>query len=167
MVATRGPFAAFGGALFAATIFLGLAQLVSVPFDVPPLLEVVRIDFTPQIVERPPVTIRGPRVEPEPPVYEPGPPRLGVGEAGGGLGFVPFAPLVIDTGTGGRRGIGLRGVDGDAIPIVRPSPDYPSGARTSGTEGWVQVQFSVTAIGTVRDAIVVASEPGTISTARH
>jgi protein TonB len=30
-----------------------------------------------------------------------------------------------------------------------------------GIEGWVEVRFTVTAIGAVRDAVVVASEPGT------
>ncbi len=58
--------------------------------------------------------------------------------------------------------IQMRGIDGDVVPIVRPPPDYPPRAITNGREGWVQVRFSVTAIGTVRDAVVVASEPDTI-----
>ena len=45
---------------------------------------------------------------------------------------------------------------------MRSDPDYPPGPLASGTEGWVQVQFSVTATGSVRDAVVVASEPRTI-----
>jgi protein TonB len=48
------------------------------------------------------------------------------------------------------------------VPLVRATPDYPPRAAADGTEGWVQVQFTVTAAGTVRDAEVVASEPGTI-----
>ena len=48
------------------------------------------------------------------------------------------------------------------VPLVRVNPDYPPARDPAGTEGWVQVRFSVTAIGTVRDAVVVASEPGTI-----
>jgi protein TonB len=162
MVAIRGPFSVFGGALLAAMLFLGLAQLVSVPFEVPPLQEVARINFTRQIIESVPVTRREPRVEREPPLVEPGPPRLGGVERSGGIGSVPFTRLVVDTGTAGRRGIGLRGVDGDVNPVVRQKPEYPPRALSSGTEGWVQVQFSVTAIGTVRDAVVVASEPDTI-----
>ena len=162
MVAIRGPFSAFGGALIAAALFLGLAQLVSVPFDVPPLQEAGRINFTPQIIDTPVATIREPRVEREPPIVEPGPPRLGGGERDGGIAPGPFARLVVDPGTAGRRGIGLRGIDGDVAPIVRQKPEYPPRALSSGTEGWVQVQFSITAIGTVRDAVVVASEPDTI-----
>ena len=56
----------------------------------------------------------------------------------------------------------MSGVDGDVIPRIRVNPDYPPAAITRNIEGWVQVRFTVTAIGTVRDAIIVASEPGTI-----
>jgi len=161
MVAIRGPFSAFGGTLFAAALFLGLAQLVNVPFDVPPLREAGRINFTRQIIDTPVETTRKPRVEHKPPIIEPGPPRLGGAEKSGGIASVPFTRLVVDTGTAGRRGIGLRGIDGDVTPIVRQDPEYPPRALTSGTEGWVQVRFSVTTIGTVRNAVVVASEPGT------
>jgi protein TonB len=55
----------------------------------------------------------------------------------------------------------LRGIDGEVIPIVRHPPEYTPRLLDSGTEGWVRVQFTVTSIGTVRDAVVVASEPGT------
>ena len=53
----------------------------------------------------------------------------------------------------------MRGEDRDAIPIVRVAPEYPPRAIARGIEGWVQVQFTVTTIGTVKDAIVVAAEP--------
>jgi protein TonB len=63
----------------------------------------------------------------------------------------------LDRGTRGTHGI-----DGDVVPIVRPNPEYPPREIIRGTEGWVRVQFSVTSIGTVRDARVVDSEPGTV-----
>jgi protein TonB len=37
----------------------------------------------------------------------------------------------------------------------------PARALATGVEGWVQVQFAITPTGAVRDAVVVASEPGT------
>ena len=58
MLAIRGSFSTLGGALLAAALFLALAQLVSVPFDVPPLTTASRIDFTRQIVETPPQSKR-------------------------------------------------------------------------------------------------------------
>ena len=47
-------------------------------------------------------------------------------------------------------GTGLRGVDGDVLPLVRPVPDYPPRAITGNIEGWVQLRFNVTAAGTVK-----------------
>ena len=49
--------------------------------------------------------------------------------------------------------------EAQTVTIVRVNPEYPPGAITRSLEGWVQVQFTVTTIGTVRDAIVVAAEP--------
>jgi protein TonB len=52
------------------------------------------------------------------------------------------------------------GVDRDTLPLVRVNPTYPPRAEQNGVEGWVQVRFTVTAAGTIRDAVVVESEPG-------
>jgi protein TonB len=160
MLALRGPFSALGGALIAGVLFFGLSRLVNVPFDAPPLAESVRINFTPQIIETSPVEKRRPKPEREPPVLEPEPTRFGGGERDGGVTAVNFERPKIDTQTRGP-GVGVAGIDTDVIPRVRVNPDYPPHAITRGTEGWVQVRFTVTAIGTVRDAVVVASEPGT------
>jgi protein TonB len=45
------------------------------------------------------------------------------------------------------------------VPLVRIAPDYPPRALQRGLEGWVQVQFTITATGTVKDAVVVNAEP--------
>jgi periplasmic protein TonB len=159
MFASRVPFSAFGGALFAATIFFGLAQLVSVQFDVSPPILAHDVLFTPQRIDTPVETKRKEKVERKPPVLPPGPPKGPGGDEEGAV-RVPYraTPITVVVDRDGPR---LRGVDGDVIPIVRPNPDYPPPALRSGTEGWVRVQFSVTSIGTVRDAVVVDSEPGT------
>ena len=44
-------------------------------------------------------------------------------------------------------------------PLVRVPPDYPQSALARGTTGSVTLQFTVTASGTVKDVIVVRSEP--------
>ncbi|MDH4029594.1 MAG: energy transducer TonB [Chromatiales bacterium] len=49
--------------------------------------------------------------------------------------------------------------DSDVIPIVRISPRYPRQALLQGTEGWVEIEFTITAEGRVIDPVVVASEP--------
>jgi periplasmic protein TonB len=48
------------------------------------------------------------------------------------------------------------------VPLVRIEPAYPPRAEERGIQGWAQVRFTVTAAGTIRDAVVVASEPGEI-----
>ncbi|HTQ99440.1 MAG TPA: energy transducer TonB, partial [Candidatus Acidoferrum sp.] len=53
----------------------------------------------------------------------------------------------------------LAGSDHDTMPIVRISPQYPSGAQANGVEGWVQVRFNITTTGAVSDARVVDSNP--------
>ena len=39
------------------------------------------------------------------------------------------------------------------------APTYPARARERGTEGWVDLEFTVTKDGTTRDAVVRAAEP--------
>lgn len=49
------------------------------------------------------------------------------------------------------------------VQVVTPvPPDYPAAAARKRTEGWVEVEFTVTADGTVENATVVASEPARI-----
>jgi protein TonB len=59
-------------------------------------------------------------------------------------------------------GLGGGGADRDAVPLVRIEPDYPMQARQRGIEGWVVVQFTISSAGTVKDAVVLSSEPGTV-----
>ena len=49
--------------------------------------------------------------------------------------------------------------DGDVVPIVRISPQYPRQALLNGQEGWVQVEFTITKDGRVLDPVVVDSDP--------
>lgn len=50
-------------------------------------------------------------------------------------------------------------VEGDVIPVVRIPPQWPREALLEGIEGWVEVEFTVLADGSVTDARVVESEP--------
>lgn len=47
--------------------------------------------------------------------------------------------------------------DGDYLPIVKVSPIFPALAAERGIEGYVIVEYTVTATGTVRDLVVVES----------
>jgi protein TonB len=54
------------------------------------------------------------------------------------------------------------GSDRDVVPLVRVEPQYPMSAKQRGVEGWVELRFTITKMGTVTDIVVTASKPGTI-----
>lgn len=49
--------------------------------------------------------------------------------------------------------------DGDLMPIVAITPDYPERAKRSGTEGFVTLEFTVGQRGRVRDPRVLEAQP--------
>ena len=161
MFAIRAPLAFGAGTLCSGALFLGLWQLVNVPFDVQRLSETPILEFTRQIRDTPLDNKRDPKVTREPQVLRPGPTKISIGGGDGGTGVIDFEAPRLEPVIA-RGGPNLRGIDGDVLPMVRPQPDYPPRAAAQNIEGWVQVQFAVTAIGTVRDAVIVASEPGTV-----
>jgi protein TonB len=72
------------------------------------------------------------------------------GSAGGGGG----------DGTGfGRGGLAFSAgmADRGPLPLVRVEPQYPPQAARRGLEGWVQVRFTISTAGSVKDAMVVKS----------
>lgn len=52
--------------------------------------------------------------------------------------------------------------DGEMLPLVNVTPQYPTRAASRGIEGWCQVSFTVTDTGGVRDVFVVDAEPAGI-----
>lgn len=59
-------------------------------------------------------------------------------------------------------GLDGAGAEGEYLPIVKVQPVYPQRALQRGIEGWVLVEFTVTASGSVRDPRVVDSDPADI-----
>lgn len=49
--------------------------------------------------------------------------------------------------------------EGDIIPVVVIRPMYPREAAMNGTEGWVEVEFTITEVGTVKDPKVINAKP--------
>ena len=56
---------------------------------------------------------------------------------------------------GGPGGMNI--AEGDYLPIVRVAPVYPARALSRGLEGHVDMSFTVTTAGTVRDPVVLFS----------
>jgi periplasmic protein TonB len=66
------------------------------------------------------------------------------------------APVVqAETNIGGPGGMNI--AEGDYLPIVRVAPVYPARALSRGLEGYVDLSFTVTATGTVRDPVILYS----------
>ena len=49
--------------------------------------------------------------------------------------------------------------DSDTVPVVRVEPQYPLRAEERGIEGWVELEFTISAQGTVKNAKVMRSKP--------
>ncbi len=74
----------------------------------------------------------------------------------------PQINVAISTGSGpylGGWSAGQQAPEGDVIPIVRIQPQYPRDAALEGTEGWVTLEFTIEADGTVSDVVILDSDP--------
>ena len=140
-------------------LFLLMEKLIESdrsPYCEPPkgeLLSFVRLlEEPPPITRKPPVA--PPEVEP-PPVVDP--PELTPVrvcekiECG-----TPVEPPPPDTPEVTGTGVDT---DGEFLPIMKVAPEYPRGAASRGIEGYVLLEFTVTASGSVRDPVVVDARP--------
>ncbi|MEM7452304.1 MAG: energy transducer TonB [Pseudomonadota bacterium] len=105
--------------------------------------------------------------EPEKPKEPPPPPKLNIQNQQKPPPDMPDiqAPAVnvpIASGTGpylGGWSPGEQAPEGDVIPIVSIQPQYPREAALEGLEGWVELEFTIEADGSVSDVSVVNSQP--------
>ncbi|MEO1595322.1 MAG: TonB family protein [Pseudomonadota bacterium] len=105
--------------------------------------------------------------EPEKPKEPPPPPKLNVQNQQKPPPDMPDiqAPAVnvpIASGTGpylGGWNPGEQAPEGDVIPIVSIQPQYPREAALEGLEGWVELEFTIEADGSVSEVSVVNSQP--------
>ena len=111
---------------------------------------------------------RTPPREPEPPDRPPPPPQIQLSAQTSQAPAavldieVPLISVPVSTGGGpfiGQWSPGDAASEGDVIPIVRIDPQWPREALIEGTEGWVEVEFTILPDGSVEDPVVIASEP--------
>jgi protein TonB len=76
-----------------------------------------------------------------------------------GGAIVPIVDATIDLVS---ADLGSGGSDRDVVPLVRVEPQYPMRAKQQGVEGWVELMFTITKMGTVTDIIVTAASSGTV-----
>lgn len=101
-------------------------------------------DFTPEKPPKPPETPPETppqdmdNIDPNAPTINVAPPTVATDMSIGGPGAMNIA-------------------EGDYLPIVRVAPVYPARALSRGLEGYVDMGFTVTTTGTVRDPVVLFS----------
>jgi periplasmic protein TonB len=161
MHALRIPVAIVLGGVFTASMFWLLWSAVGVAFDIGDQAEATRIEFSRMRRDTEVATKRDEKVERERPPPTPETPRMAFSAGGIENNVAQLTPIVDARGAMSRMSMSA-GSDRDVIPLVRINPDYPPRALSRGLEGWVQVQFTITATGTVKDAIVVNAEPKNI-----
>jgi protein TonB len=158
MHALRVPIAVVLGGLFTTTMFWVLWSLIGTAFDVGDSAQATRIEFSRMRRDTEVATKRDEKVERERPPPTPETPRMALSASGIDNNVAQLSPIVDPRGAMSRLSMSA-GSDRDVIPLVRINPDYPARAQTRGIEGYVIVQFTITATGTVKDAIVVEAQP--------
>jgi protein TonB len=76
-------------------------------------------------------------------------------------GEMAFAAPSLDLDLNIGTGVGLASGSGDAdtVPLVRVPPQYPIRASERGIEGYVDIRFTISPAGTVKDAVVIRAKP--------
>lgn len=118
----------------------------------------LRRDHAPELKKREPPK----REKPE---QAPPPPEMNMAKAMNPSDAVGAIVPIVDTGMELENATSLgagAGSDRDVVPLVRVDPDYPPRAKQQGIEGYVELQFTISPVGTVTDAVVTASKPAMI-----
>jgi protein TonB len=98
-----------------------------------------------------------PEKPPKPPETPPETPPQDMDNIDPSAPTINVAPPAVsaETSIGGPGGMNI--AEGDYLPIVRVAPVYPARALSRGLEGYVDMAFTVTTTGTVKDPVVVFS----------
>ncbi len=75
---------------------------------------------------------------------------------------VPVSSTVPNPMFDGPWSPGTVPTDGEMVPIVQVAPRYPAEAVREKLEGWVRLQFTILADGSVADPEVLESQPGRV-----
>ncbi len=163
----RFPIALIGALAISVTVFGVLRVMTNVRGKIGEVSSAVKIEFTRLRQDTEVKEKRRDKAErskaqqaPPPPQVTAARTKLDPGDSAGDI--TAIATLVEQQAALSGDLSSSGGADRDAMPLVRIEPEYPMQARQNGIEGWAVVAFTVSAAGTVKDAVVVASEPGTV-----
>ena len=150
---------AFGALATVALFYLmqGLIKSDKSPFDQAHsghIVDFIRVEMDESIARKNRAPEKPPPPAPPPP--KPPPVQHQFDAVSIGVEMTGALHAGIDLNVGGTSGYQS---DGDYLPIVKVAPIYPQRAISRGIEGSVLLQFTVTSLGTVRDIVVLESNP--------
>lgn len=166
--ALRFPIAAVLGLVVTGAMFGALWMLINVQLARQELKAAAKIEFTRLRRDTEARAIKRDKPQLERPAQAPANPQVArVTSSRSGTEAVA-ANLLASPGIDAHASIGglaigqglsLGGSDRDVMPLVRVNPEYPPRAQSRGIQGWVLMQFTISAAGTVKDAKVVEADP--------
>jgi protein TonB len=161
MSALRFPITLAAGALLTSLVFLLLWVFIHTgDTQVFETREATKIDFTRLRRDTETASKRQTKARRDRPDIVPQQMRMNFASASASTAAVAMIqPDVNARAAMTKMTVNVGGSDRDTMPLVRINPDYPPRAANRGIEGWVLVEFTITAAGTVRDARVIDSSP--------
>ena len=167
----RLPISALLALLFTGSLFAGMRALTTQRAEVDEAGAITKIEFVRLRREVEIEEKKREKPQREKPEQELVTPTLSVAKEEGldlgldvqaiaaGLG-AEFGSAAGTGGDGSRRGILSLGgglSDRDPLPLVRVEPQYPPQAARRGLEGWVQVVFTISTAGSIKNPSVIKS----------
>jgi protein TonB len=144
------------GTVFMQLLFWVMWSLVSVPVDVAEMRQATRVEFTRMRQDTEAQKKQQEKPQPDKPPPVPEVPQIDFSKGSVENNVAQLTPTV-DANSAMSKMKMTAGSDRDIVPLVRINPDYPPRALSRGIQGWVIVQFTISATGTVKDQIVVDS----------
>jgi len=99
-----------------------------------------------------------PKKPPPPEAAPPQPPTPQLDDLNPNAEKIAISAVPVETNIQMTGGFSLGVGEGDYLPIVKVAPIYPNRALTRGVEGYCVVQYTVTALGTTKDPVVIESQ---------
>lgn len=152
----RYPIGFAFGFLLMLVMYWVMWRMVSVPVDAISLQTATRVEFTRMRQDSEVQKKQDEKVQPDKPPPVPEVPQLNFAKGSVENNVAQLTP-VVDANSAMSKMKMTAGSDRDIIPLVRINPDYPPRALSRGIQGWVIVQFTISATGTVKDPKVVDS----------